>query len=170
MPTVISMTRSEFLAKSAELGGPIIVENQFGRFDIALPSGDSESYDSMQEAQEQMLLGMGLGEFPCFFVMLADGGYQKMSLADTVMIECLLCQGAGENQKWEVCQECGGRAEVQYQDGYDGGGWPIWKYGTCKTCSGAGGSEVMRPCGFCGGDGRVEIDRAAMNEKDLVVA
>lgn len=117
MPAVISMTRSEFLAKSAELGGPIIVENQFGRFDIALPSGDSESYDSMAEAQEQMLLGMGLGEFPCFFVMLADGGYQKISLAAPMS-----------------CDACDGSGFALASNGYDGSGSPHFEMAPCKVC------------------------------------
>lgn len=165
-----TMTRSEFLAKSAELGGPIIVGNEFGRFDVALPSFESESYDTMEEAQEQMLLGMGLGEFPAFFIMLADGGYTKVTLTGTVMIGCLLCEGSGETKKWEVCQECDGRCEVQYANGYDGGGWPIWEYSTCKTCSGTGGADVTRACGSCSGDGRIEIDRAALTAKDSVMA
>jgi hypothetical protein len=115
-PTHI-MTRSEFLAKSAELGGPIVVGNEFGRFDVALPSGDSESYDSMQEAQDQMLLGMGLGEFPAFFIMLADGGYQKTSLTAPM-----------------YCDGCDGSGFALASNGYDGSGAPHFEMAPCKVC------------------------------------
>lgn len=169
MPTVISMTRSEFLAKSAELGGPIIVQNHYGRFDVALPSGDSESYDTMQSAQEEMLLGMGLGEFSAFFVMLADGGYQKFSLSKTVNIQCGLCEGSGERSKWDVCPECDGRCEKLYQDGYDGGGWPHWVSQTCRSCNGAGGAEHVYQCGFCSGAGFVECAESALMASDTII-
>lgn len=140
---------------------PLITKNEYGVFDVMLANGEVvPAFKTLADALAET-------PRPCIVHFPATGEFDLRE--KTTHIQCVLCEGSGERSKWEVCPECDGRCEVQYSDGYDGGGWPIWEFHTCKTCNGAGGADVVHRCGFCEGNGFVECDESALLESDTVV-
>jgi molecular chaperone DnaJ len=69
------------------------------------------------------------------------------------MENCSTCQGSGAEpgQGPSVCQQCGGRGQVRFQQGF----FSVAR--TCPVCGGAG-SIVKNPCRQCKGDGRQSAD------------
>jgi molecular chaperone DnaJ len=64
---------------------------------------------------------------------------------------CGECRGSGaaQGKSATVCQQCGGRGQVRFQQGF----FSIAR--TCPICSGTG-QVVTEPCHTCLGEGRVE--------------
>ena len=64
---------------------------------------------------------------------------------------CAECRGTGaaSGRGPVTCQQCGGRGQVRYQQGF----FSIAR--TCSACNGAG-QVVVDPCPVCKADGRVE--------------
>jgi molecular chaperone DnaJ len=64
---------------------------------------------------------------------------------------CGECRGSGaaQGKSATVCQQCGGRGQVRFQQGF----FSIAR--TCPICSGTG-QVVIEPCHTCVGEGRVE--------------
>jgi molecular chaperone DnaJ len=64
---------------------------------------------------------------------------------------CGECRGTGaaHGRAPSVCQQCGGRGQVRFQQGF----FSIAR--TCPVCSGTG-QVVTEPCHTCGGEARVE--------------
>jgi DnaJ-class molecular chaperone len=73
-----------------------------------------------------------------------------------VLVECILCQGAGEHTIEEICPSCNGGGEVQVIVGEDRYGYPVWGWETCPGCQGPGWQSTTRQCGHCEGQGFVE--------------
>lgn len=69
------------------------------------------------------------------------------------MENCTTCQGSGAEpgQGPSVCQQCAGRGQVRFQQGF----FSVAR--TCPVCGGAG-SIVKNPCHQCKGDGRQSAD------------
>src|SRR5487761_1373008 len=65
------------------------------------------------------------------------------------MENCAACQGSGAEPGHgpSVCQQCAGRGQVRYQQGF----FSIAR--TCSACGGTG-SVITEPCKECRGDGR----------------
>lgn len=65
------------------------------------------------------------------------------------MENCATCQGSGAEPGHgpTVCQQCGGRGQVRFQQGF----FSVAR--TCPVCGGTG-SIVKNPCRQCRGDGR----------------
>lgn len=142
-------------------GLPLVTCNEFGKFDTILVGGQVlPAADSLAEALAPLPLPY-IVHFP------ATGEFDVRHTK--VNIQCGLCEGSGERSKWDVCPECDGRCEKLYQDGYDGGGWPIWVSQTCHSCNGAGGAENVYQCGFCSGDGYVECAESALMASDTII-
>ncbi len=61
------------------------------------------------------------------------------------MEPCNDCNGSGTRSAKgpQTCQQCGGRGQVRYQQGF------------CSVCNGTG-QLILDPCSSCRGDGRVE--------------
>ncbi len=64
---------------------------------------------------------------------------------------CIDCSGTGsaQNKGPAVCQQCGGKGQVRFQQGF----FSIAR--TCSNCGGTG-SVISDPCRVCKGDGRIE--------------
>jgi molecular chaperone DnaJ len=64
---------------------------------------------------------------------------------------CGECRGSGaaQGKSATVCQQCGGRGQVRFQQGF----FSIAR--TCPICSGTG-QVVIEPCHTCLGEGRME--------------
>ncbi len=64
---------------------------------------------------------------------------------------CEVCTGTGtrSNKGPATCQQCGGRGQVRFQQGF---------FAVARTCTGCGGTGqvITDPCPTCHGDGRVE--------------
>jgi molecular chaperone DnaJ len=71
------------------------------------------------------------------------------------MEACSDCRGSGTSSGRgpSTCQQCQGRGQVRYQQGF----FSIAR--TCNVCGGAG-SVITDPCVACRGDGRVERQHA----------
>ncbi len=67
------------------------------------------------------------------------------------MEQCEVCIGTGtrSNKGPATCQQCGGRGQVRFQQGF----FAVAR--TCAACSGTG-QVITDPCNTCHGDGRVE--------------
>lgn len=68
---------------------------------------------------------------------------------------CPECRGSGaaQGKAPSTCQQCGGRGQVRFQQGF----FSIAR--TCPICSGTG-QVVTEPCRTCHGDGRVEKEHS----------
>lgn len=79
-----------------------------------------------------------------------DIGIRRMEL-------CSMCQGTGAEPGHgpTVCQQCGGRGQVRYQQGF----FSVAR--TCPVCGGTG-SIVANPCRQCKGDGRQSAEHTMM--------
>ena len=139
----------------------LITRNEYGGFDVLLHTGE------VIPSIKTLVSALDRTPRPCIIHFPTTGEFDVREKA--VSIQCVLCEGAGERSKWEVCPERDRRCEAQHSDGYDGGGWPIWEYQTCKSCSGAGGADKTHRCGFCSGDGYVECEESALMESDTLV-
>jgi molecular chaperone DnaJ len=66
------------------------------------------------------------------------------------MDACSVCQGSGAapGRGEHACQQCGGRGQVRYQQGF----FTIAR--TCSACGGTG-TVISEPCKECRGEGRV---------------
>jgi molecular chaperone DnaJ len=65
---------------------------------------------------------------------------------------CESCDGTGDRDKSSaVCDECGGRGEVYYRQGF------MTFAQTCPNCHG-GGKVVKNPCSSCRGEGYIEVE------------
>lgn len=71
------------------------------------------------------------------------------------MEACVDCRGLGtaDGRGQAVCQQCQGRGQVRYQQGF----FSIAR--TCNVCNGTG-SVISDPCKTCRADGRVEREHA----------
>lgn len=69
------------------------------------------------------------------------------------MEHCTTCKGTGAAQGRgpTTCQQCGGRGQVRFQQGF----FSIAR--TCTTCGGTG-SIITEPCATCKGDTRVQAE------------
>ena len=67
------------------------------------------------------------------------------------MEPCNDCSGSGTRSSKgpQTCQQCGGRGQVRYQQGF----FSVAR--TCSVCNGTG-QLIIDPCPTCRGDGRVE--------------
>lgn len=67
---------------------------------------------------------------------------------------CPGCRGKGAVDRSDIkaCQECGGRGQVAFQQGFFTIARP------CGRCRGSG-RIIVKPCGSCGGNGRVRSER-----------
>jgi hypothetical protein len=167
-PGLVPISRPQALALAQKWGLAVVVPNTWDRFDIALPCGITTNADTLEDVKAD-LRERGLTSF---LALNADGVEEQYSTAQAARatnIQCGLCEGSGERSKWDVCPECDGRCEKLYQDGYDGGGWPIWVSQTCRSCNGAGGAEHVYQCGFCSGAGFVECAESALMASDTII-
>jgi molecular chaperone DnaJ len=71
------------------------------------------------------------------------------------MEACVDCRGLGtaNGRGPAVCQQCQGRGQVRYQQGF----FSIAR--SCNACGGTG-SVILDPCKICRGDGRVEHEHS----------
>jgi molecular chaperone DnaJ len=67
---------------------------------------------------------------------------------------CEACEGSGAaaGSRPDTCQQCRGRGQVRYQQGF------LTVARTCGQCRGAG-TIIRNPCGQCQGRGRTERER-----------
>lgn len=85
-------------------------------------------------------------------IEFADAVFGKEIEVSTKRLEpCEPCSGSGtkSNTGPSVCQACGGRGQVRFQQGF---------FSVARTCAQCGGTGqiITDPCPVCRGDGRVE--------------
>lgn len=83
------------------------------------------------------------------FEEAAFGGEKTLSIPKSVNCETCSGSGAKPGTKPETCGQCGGRGEVNYQQGF----FAITR--PCQKCHGTG-QVIPHPCSTCHGEGKVK--------------